>query len=301
MKHVVSVSLGSSKRNHRVEIEILGENFIIERLGTDGDMEAMVKKIRELDGKVDAFGLGGMDLYIFAGTRRYILRDSQRVASAARVTPMVDGSGLKNTLERKVINYLKENTDLLSPPVRVLMVCGMDRFGMAQSLVEAGCQLILGDLIFVLGLPLPLYSLKSLEAVARLLVPLVRNLPFQYLYPTGKKQEETTPRYGKYFSSADIIAGDYHFIRRYMPLCLEGKSIITNTVTGEDVELLRDRGVKYLITTTPELKGRSFGTNVMEAALVALAGKDKELSSSEYSFLLSRINFKPRVELLNKQ
>ncbi|RQD76214.1 MAG: quinate 5-dehydrogenase [Candidatus Syntrophonatronum acetioxidans] len=300
MKRVVSVSLGSSKRNHQVEIDVLGERFIIERLGTDGDMKAMVKMIRDLDGKVDAFGLGGMDLFIFAGTRRYILRDALKVASAAQVTPLVDGSGLKNTLERRVINYLRENTDLLSSQVRVLMVCAMDRFGMAQALVESGCKLILGDFVFVLGLPLPLYSLKSLEILARLAVPIVRNFPFEYLYPTGKKQEETTPRYGKYFHSADIIAGDFHFIRRYMPSRLEGKSIITNTVTSDDVELLKEKGVKYLVTTTPELKGRSFGTNVMEAMLVAVSGKKEELTSDEYNSLLSKIDFKPRVELLNK-
>jgi len=35
MKRVVSVSLGSSKRNHSVITEILGETFLIERIGTD--------------------------------------------------------------------------------------------------------------------------------------------------------------------------------------------------------------------------------------------------------------------------
>lgn len=34
MKQVVSVSLGSSKRDHKVEAEFLGEKFVIERIGT---------------------------------------------------------------------------------------------------------------------------------------------------------------------------------------------------------------------------------------------------------------------------
>lgn len=51
-----------------------------------------------------------------------------------------------------------------------------------------------------------------------------------------------------------------------------------------------------VVTTTPELNGRSFGTNVMEAVLVALSGvKDRQLSSEEYVELLNRIGFKPRV------
>ncbi|MGE5653834.1 MAG: quinate 5-dehydrogenase, partial [Bacillota bacterium] len=45
MKRVVSVSLGSSKRNHAVETEILGEQFRIERIGTDGDMNKAIAMI----------------------------------------------------------------------------------------------------------------------------------------------------------------------------------------------------------------------------------------------------------------
>ncbi|PKM81928.1 MAG: quinate 5-dehydrogenase [Firmicutes bacterium HGW-Firmicutes-13] len=299
MKHVISVSLGSSRRNHSVEIELLGEMFKIERIGTDGDLKAMIKMIGDLDGKVDAFGLGGMDLYIFAGTRRYILKEAEKVASAARLTPVVDGSGLKNTLERKVIKYLKENTDLLHPGVKVLMVCATDRFGMAETLAGFGCDLVLGDLIFVLGLPIPVKNLKTLEIISRIIVPFIRHLPFKYLYPTGSKQDEVKTKYTGYYLNADIIAGDFHFIRRNMPSRLDGKSIITNTVTADDVELLRDRGIRYLVTTTPEIKGRSFGTNVMEGVLVAVSGKGKELTPEEYSSLLTEINFKPRIELLN--
>ena len=70
-KHVVSVSLGSSKRNAREEIEVLGQPFILERLGTDGDSKRMMELFNTLDGKVDAFGLGGADLYVVSGGKRY--------------------------------------------------------------------------------------------------------------------------------------------------------------------------------------------------------------------------------------
>ena len=98
MKRVVSVSLGSKKRDHQCEVELLGERVEISRRGTDGDLKAAVALLRELDGKVDAFGMGGIDRYLFAGKRRYEIRDAMRLVEAARVTPIVDGSGLKNTL-----------------------------------------------------------------------------------------------------------------------------------------------------------------------------------------------------------
>jgi hypothetical protein len=282
-----------------VEVEMAGEMCRVERIGTDGDLQKMIEMISRLDGKVDAFGLGGMDLYVYAGNKRYTLREAKKVTQAAKKTPIVDGSGLKNTLERKVIRYLVDETDILKGNPKVLMMSGADRFGMAEAMVEAGCSLILGDLIFTIGIPVTLRSLKALDRVARVLAPLVTQLPMSMIYPTGKKQEESKPKAPNLFGEANIIAGDFHFIRRYMPQDMNGKVIITNTTTADDVALLKERGVKTLITTTPELEGRSFGTNVMEGLLVALSGKDRELRADEYEELLAQVNFTPRITHLN--
>ena len=67
MKRVVSISLGSSKRDHCVEQTFNQEIVRIERIGTDGSTEKAKSLIRSFDGTVDAFGLGGTDLYIYAG------------------------------------------------------------------------------------------------------------------------------------------------------------------------------------------------------------------------------------------
>jgi hypothetical protein len=299
LKRIVSISLGSSKRNHAVDIDVAGYNCRVERIGTDGNMSKMIEMISELDGQIDAFGLGGMDFYVYAGKRRYTLREAKKVAHAAKKTPIVDGSGLKNTLERKVIRYLRDHTDILLNSPHVLMMSGADRFGMAEALEEAGCRLTCGDLIFTIGIPLPLHSLKSLDYVARVLGPFICQLPLSMIYPTGTKQEENKPKVPKFFNKAEIVAGDFHFIRRYMPDNMDGKVIITNTTTADDVALLKSRGVKTLITTTPELNGRSFGTNVMEGLLVAISGKDRELSAEEYEDLLGIVNFTPRITYLN--
>lgn len=298
MKRVLSISLGSSKRNHKVKTEILGEKFVIERRGTDGDKDKARGLFTKLDGQYDVFGIGGIDLYIYSGGKRYTFRDARKLIKNVKKTPVVDGSGLKNTLERKVINYLHKELGFCLGNKKVLMVSGVDRFGMAETFNELGSDLILGDLIFGLGVPVPLRSIKSLEIVARLVAPLITKLPFEYIYPTGNKQDNvsTTEKYVGIYQEADIIAGDYHFIRHYMPNKLDDKIIITNTVTEKNIRELKERGIKMLITTTPELNGRSFGTNVMEGVLVALAETTlEELTGNDYLKLLEKINFTPRV------
>lgn len=301
MKKVVSVSLGSSRRNHVVETEILGEMFRIERIGTNGDLDEAAKIISSLDGQVDAFGMGGIDLYITAGQKRYVFKDALRLKGAAQKTPIVDGTGLKDTLERRTVHYLVQQGLFNFMEKNVLLVCGVDRFGMAEALVEEGAKVTFGDLIFGLNIPLPLKSLQTLSLAGRTLGPIVSRLPFKYFYPTGDQQNVIYGRYEKYYEMNEVIAGDFHYIKKYLPSQLKGKTIFTNTVTFADVELLADRGVEYLITTTPEFEGRSFGTNVMEAVLVALAEKPIEaITVQDYHHLLDLVDFRPRVECLAK-
>ncbi|MBV9270120.1 MAG: quinate 5-dehydrogenase, partial [Candidatus Eremiobacteraeota bacterium] len=122
MKKVVSVSLGSSTRDHHAVVNLLGEDFDISRVGTDGKLDEAIKRVQELDGHVDAIGLGGIDVYLYAGKHRYALRDGLRLLQAAKTTPVVDGSGLKNTLEREAVRFMQENLGIDLKGKHVLMV-----------------------------------------------------------------------------------------------------------------------------------------------------------------------------------
>lgn len=298
MKRVVSISLGSSRRNHKTIQKFAGETFSIERIGTDGDKRKAIELIRLLDGQVDAFGMGGTDLYIYAGNKRYTFRESAMIAAAAKKSPIVDGSGIKNTLERRIVDYLSGKIGLEFKDTPVLVVCALDRFGLAEALVQAGSRVVFGDMLFGLGLPVPIRSLQGLSRLTKFAAPIITRLPVSLFYPTGAKQQESQPRFKRYFQDADIIAGDFHFIRRYMPERLPGKVVITNTVTREDEQMLSERGVRTLVTTTPDMGGRSFGTNVLEGVAVALAGKRPELlTASDYEKILNEMGIEPSVKL----
>lgn len=300
MKRIVSVSIGSSTRNHVAEAELLGEKFVIERIGTDGNMNKAIEMIKELDGKVDAIGMGGIDLYVYSSNKRYTIRDAVPMMEAAKKTPIVDGSGLKNTLERRVVNYIN---DFIFPlkGKKVLMVSASDRFGMAETLHALGCEITFGDVIFALNIPIPIKSYKVFQMAADIILPIASRMPFEKLYPTGHEQEINVSKYEKYFEEAEIIAGDFLFIKKYMPNNLKNKIILTNTVTASDVIELKRRGVNMLITTTPEFNGRSFGTNVLEGVIVSLIDKDLiEITSDDYNEVLDKLDFKPRIEILNE-
>src|ERR1700685_1535799 len=104
----------------------------------DGKLDRAIARVRELDGHVDAIGLGGIDVYLYAGSKRFALRDGVRLLEAAKTTPVVDGSGLKNTLEREAVRFVRDELGVPLTGTKVLMVSALDRFGMAQAFVDAG-------------------------------------------------------------------------------------------------------------------------------------------------------------------
>ena len=300
MKRAVSISLGSSKRNKAVEVDLLGERVSIERIGTDGDMDKAAQMYAEMDGKVDAFGVGGADLGLMVDDKWYPLYSVNKMVRTVKQTPLVDGTGLKNTLERRAVPFMEKHIATALEPRRAMITVGSDRWGMTQSFVDANFECVFCDLMFGLGIPMPLRSVAAVKRLAALLMPIAGRLPFEWIYPIGEKQEHNTPKFGEWYAWATVVAGDCHYIKRYMPARLDGKVICTNTTTTDDVAKFKAAGVHYLITTTPVMDGRSFGTNMLEAALIAVSGKGRKLTNPELEGLIDRLGLEPTLQKLNE-
>ncbi|HJP83570.1 MAG TPA: hypothetical protein VJ835_08705 [Fimbriimonadaceae bacterium] len=300
MKRVVSVSLGSSKRNKSQDVEILGEQFKIERIGVDGDLKRFGDMFAELDGKVDALGVGGADVYVVVGDKRYAFRQILKLVARARKTPVVDGSGLKHTLERATIETLQTEGIVDFKKETTLLVSAVDRFGMAQALDKIGGRVIYGDLLFGIGLPFPLHKYKNVRRLGASVLPIITKLPFKWFYPTGEKQDERKPKHESVWRQSTVVAGDTLYIKRYASNVLTGKTIITQTVRKADLAWLKEAGAARVITTTPVMGGETFATNVMEAVIVALLGRRPEtLKDSDYLDVLKRLDWKPNILDLN--
>ena len=295
-KLILGLSLGSSQRDHEVLVTLGGAKLRVYRVGTDGDFARMLELYRSYDGRVDAFGFGGAEFDVACGGRRYAFRQGRAVRAAARRTPIADGNGVKGLLERRAVEAVaKLGVELAGMPT--LCVSAVDRPGLAQALLDHGCRTTFGDVVFSLGLPIPLRSLAAVQRVGRVLLPLVTQLPYALLYPTGKKQEQTEAgSLARLFKDERLYAGDFNWLKRALPARLDGRIVLTNTTTAKDVELLRSRGLELLVTGTPRLGGRSFGTNVVEAMLLALLGRPQaEVTEAHFAELIEALPLEPEV------
>ena len=293
MKHAISISLGSSKRDKSVKVNLNGQEILVERIGTNGDIEKARQMYLDLDGRVDAFGVGGVDLYLRLDDREYPLHAALKLVSGVKHTPLCDGRGLKHTLERRVFQLIKSQLGDVRFKQAFVPVAA-DRAGLAEAVAEVAERTVFGDLMVALGIPIPIYGIPAFKRVARVMLPIVSHFPMSMIF-YGSDGAEHEPKYTKYFAESDLIAGDFLFMRKYMPTDLSGKTIVTNTTTEDNIALLKERGVKRIITTTPRFDGRSFGTNMNEAMLTAYAGRRRRLSDDELNGLIDELGIRPTL------
>jgi hypothetical protein len=287
---IVGLSLGSSKRNHSYRLRLGDQDVEIVRMGVDGDIKKIRTLISEVDGKVDCIGFGGMNLKVCIGHREYFFREPKALFECARQTPIVDGSGIKKRLEPMLVDELEETIGSWKNK-RVVVTCAVDRFFMAKRLQEKGANVLFGDLAFEFGIPIFLKRLSIFENAARVFLPLVCQMPQSILNPVHPDTLYQPPRIFQELANAEFIVGDFHSMRPHLPQDLSDKTILTNTMTSEDVKSLFQRGAKRVIATTPNWNGRNFGTNVVEAVAQAVARQKIEaISDSDWNLLRQKLN-----------
>ena len=305
MKKILSISIGSSSRDHTTRHVFLGQECEITRRGTNGDVNKAAQLYREMDGKVDAFGIGGAGFYLQVADHRYYFREPKKFRNAIKVSKVGDGSRVKGLLEKRAFmaleKYLNEKEDKSLQGMPALQTCVMERYGMGKAMVEAGLDVTFGDFMFALGLPFEIKTLAQARMLGAVLLPPVSLMPFAWLYPLGAEQDKPPqPKWTKYYERSYVIAGDFLQIRQNMPDDLTGKIVVTNTTTAKNVEELKARNLHILVTVTPRLEGRSFGTNVMEATLLALIGKyEHDVTDADFLDMIERIPLEPNIEVLN--
>ncbi|MCS7164953.1 MAG: quinate 5-dehydrogenase [Candidatus Calescibacterium sp.] len=283
----VSISLGSSKRDKFVTID-LPNNYTVNifRIGVDGDILVAEKIIQKLqDEEVDAIGLGGIDLILYIDNQEFVVQDAKRLYDKSTKIPVVDGSISKKILESQIVGNLIQKELLRN---KVLLLSSLDRFEILKVLVNSNFQVLIGDLVFALNVGKLIKNIEELKFFASFLLDDVLNLPFNFIYPIGKEQEknnELSAELSKVIQEEDIgsIIGDFHYLKKMSHL-LMGKIVVTNTLTQEDIEALRRKGVKRLITTGIFIDNRSFGANITDAIFAAYCRRIKKLKISPFGF-----------------
>ena len=302
MKHILVIHLNSTEDTSTVSFA--GREVEIQHVGCAGDAERARALIAEADGQVDAIGLEGIpsDLQIGEVKRRY--EAGAALHSAAQVTPVVDGGGVRPGLERWGVILADRAQPGIFAEKRILMVPGLNHDGLAQALARHSPAIRYADPLVYFALPaLPgVGSRQTLEQAAPPTLEAAEGRAFPPPPPAGRAP-------GRAARHAALRAG---------PMCWPATSAPSaatrppgwttrrsswNGPREDDLADLQRRGVSIAVTLMPSLEhagglGR-WSAATIEAVLVALRGtRSKPLTEDTYLDLIADLDWRPHIRYL---
>ncbi len=304
MKNILVIHLNEA--DETAVVTFLGQQVEIVRRGCGGDAERAQALIIEYDGRVDAIGLEGLPFDLQLGNAHHAHEVGARLREVAKVTPIVDGGGIRAGLERWGVILADRAQPGIFAQKQVLMTPGLNHAGLAQSLGRRGSAIRYADPVVYFALPdFPGVGAKTtLEQAAAPTLEQLKDAPFRRIYPQAGKPGQ--PRASEPFAWADLIAGDIGAIRRYAPAELKHKTVVVEYASEQDLADLKQRGAAIVVTMMPSLDGPSslgqWSAATIEALLVALR-RDPEapLNEDTYLDLMADIQWTPAIRYLQTE
>lgn len=297
LKKVVSISLGPGKLDCRFKTRFLGESFQIERIGTDGDARQAAGLIRDWRDKADTIGLGMVREHYTVGTDRFIRPETRKLEKLAGDTPVTTGSRLREIVQEWTLRSVQAELGNIFNNARVVFLSGTINYRLASVMSEYTDNLSFADPVAQFGLPNLLHSLHALELYAAGSHPILRfesgNDPVPSVAPFRFFNHLVLRRAVR---DAHVVVAPYDQLQHYDADELDGKTVITSTVSEERLAELQDKGVRLVLDCSIQLFDHTVGLNVVEAmAMAALDKPAADISHDDYLEIFTDLELKPRI------
>lgn len=283
----------------------MGETFCVHSLPTGGDIDRIVDLIQaaDIDPETDAIALDGMAFELVLGHERVRHAYTDRLLSAAKERPVVDGSGVRGAFERWAVQLVRQTDPALFARKRVLFAPGLNHNGFVDGVSAYTEYRRWAEPVLYYALPSPATSQAAYQTISSRILHVAQDKPFRRIFPQAGRPGRR--RASAPFEWAQVIAGDIPAIRRYAPAeadALAGKTVVGECASAEDVADLRRRGVAVLMTTMPPLTGEGLDPDeparwpacVVEACFAAMIG-EPSLRESDYLNLMADMVWQPSV------
>ena len=295
MKTIVTVSLGSSKKDFEFKTRFLGKTFTIHRMGSDEDTTKAWEIMRRQQAHADAIGLSEISDHINVGMRTLINKETRRLTNVVTRVPVTTGATLRRLLQVRAIRHVQKELGHYFDNNLVLFLSGMRNYDMAVAMSDYTKNMTFADALLQTGTPTLLTSLEQLELYAKGAEMLLNGRPGQLLeraLPGFKNQ-----RLSGSVAKSHVIVGTFGEIKAVgTPGNLEGKTIITSAVDDERMKFFKECKVNLVVDVSPKLFERVVGINVLEAMILAALGKPpEEISDDDFNEILDELHVKPRL------
>ena len=298
MKHVVSVTMGSSKNDFTFETDFLGQPFTVSRVGADGDESQAWELLRRHQAKADAIWLGMIRDHHDVGTRRIVHADTERMLGVVTRVPATTGAALRRLLQVRAVRHVQKQLGNFFNNNKVLFLSGVVNYDMAVAMADYTPNLRFADAVLQTGAPKMLTSLNQLEVFARGARLAESVLPLRTLstvMPGLSAVKSSLVR--KQIRDSHTVVGTFDDLKQFMEDgALKDKTVITSAVDDERFAAFKRWEANLVVDVSPTLFDHVVGTNTIQAMiLAALNMSSEELADADLEDIIRELAIKPRL------
>ena len=295
---VVNVSLASSERDYDAEVEFLDHTFRLIRLGTDGDVDAAVRLMRDWDDQAAAIAVTGIREARAAGLYDGELEAVEQVMAAADRATVADGHALRDVLQEWAIRHFQSDEPGFFNNARTVVLGGLNHARTTRILREYTDNIEFADPLLRLDLPARIDANPALGLAANIGIWPLHQLP------TGIKSRIKAP--GQQLSMAmarkaardcDVVVATYDELIGFGLEDLAGKTLVTAAISDDRLAELAGRGVDIVLDSTPQpFDDVTVSAAVLEAMMLALVGGSAaDLTNDDLLDIIVSAGLEPRV------
>jgi predicted amino acid dehydrogenase len=295
MKRVVGISLGSDAQDFAFRGRFLGKPLDVRRIGTNHSVARAEKLLKEWEYRADAIGIGVAREAYTVGSQRFVDEEGSRLMAAVTRVPATTGARLGDILQEWALRHVQGKLGSYFNNARVLFFSGVANYKLAQSFAEYTPNLEFADALLGLGIPKMLTSLEALELYASGAHYVTDRVPDLVTDNAAARQWQRFVL-RRAMREATVVVAPVHELDAFGREELEGKTILTSTVTDARIAQLRRKGVNLVIDGAPELFGHVLGPSVLDAMILAALGKEPEdILEDDYLGIISELAIEPRM------
>ncbi len=295
MKKVVTVTLGSSKKDFEFKTKFLGQEFSVRRFGADKDSTKAWEMLRRQQANADVIALSDMPDHYHVGLRTIINKKSQHLLQVVTRVPVTTGASLRRLLQVRAVRHVQKELGNYFNNNLVLFLSGMRNYDMAVALSDYTRNLSFADPVFHAASPVLLGSLDQLELFAKGKELLPEGLPGDFL--KGVLGTLKNKIVANAVDKSQVIVGTFREIQAVASgRNLEGKTLITSAVDDEAFAFFAKHKVNLAVDVTPKLFDQVVGISTITAMILAATGKaESELTDHDFEEILHELDIKPRL------
>ena len=304
MKCIIQISLGSSLDNYEFETSFRDQTFKVQRFGTDGDVDQASDLILQWNKKADAIALSSFGLTHATGPQavpQKALAKLLKLGSKLQ-TPVTSGDTLRKVGHEWSLRHIhfKFGNNYFNN-ARVFFFSGVASHSIARLMAEYTENLRFADPLLESGVPKFINNLKDLDLYAARLRSALNWIPGKD-FVVSSEPIRTMADYlmRKAIQDSHILvvphADFFHYLDPYTIEDLNRKTVITSAAFDDRIDYLKDKGVRVIIDTTPQLLENIVGVSVLEALLTVAFDIDQgDSRDDELLEIISNMEMEPRI------